>query len=115
MAGIDISALKGNSGLTVAGGSKAAPGPEPGKATEEDSARTIRDTVSLSAGGQKIVNLARGQELAAEIRNAPLDENFEGTLARALEDVFRITRLLFETLKAGFDSFRSAFRSAFRF
>jgi hypothetical protein len=64
--------------------------------------RTFRDTVKLSEGGQKIVNLARGQELAKEIRTAPLDKDFSANLFKAREDIIRITRLFTETFKAAF-------------
>lgn len=64
--------------------------------------RTIFDTVTLSGSGQKIVNLARGQELAEEIRAAPVDKDFAANLFKAQEDIFRITRLFTETLKALF-------------
>ncbi len=64
--------------------------------------RTVGDTVTLSEGGQKIVNLARGQELAEEIRAAPVDKNFVANLFKAQEDIFRITRLFTETFKAAF-------------
>ncbi len=65
-------------------------------------ARTIHDTVTLSGGGQKIVNLARGGELAKEIRAAPLDKDFAASLLKAQEDIFRINRLFSETIKTAF-------------
>jgi len=68
--------------------------------------RTVRDTVTLSDGGQKIVNLARGNELAAEFRSKPVDEGFFAALARAREDVLRIGRLFTETIKAAFQQAR---------
>lgn len=64
--------------------------------------RTIRDTVTLSEGGQKIVNLARGEELAREIRTAPVDEDFAANLLKAQEDIARINLLFSETIKALF-------------
>ncbi len=64
--------------------------------------RTIRDTVTLSEGGQKIVNLARGGELAREIRTAPVGEDFAANLLKAQEDIFRINLLFSETIKALF-------------
>jgi len=64
--------------------------------------RTIADTVKLSGGGQKVVNLARGQELAEQARTAPVDENYAANLFKAQEDIFRITRLFTETIKAAF-------------
>ena len=68
--------------------------------------RTIHDTVTLSDGGQKIVNLARGGELAREIRAAPVDKDFTVNLLKAQEDIFRITRLFSETIKASFMQWR---------
>jgi len=64
--------------------------------------RTITDTVNLSGGGQKVINLARGQELAQQARTAPVDENYAANLFKAQEDIFRITRLFTETIKAAF-------------
>ncbi len=64
--------------------------------------RTVRDTVTLSDSGQKIVNLARGYELAKEIRTAPTDKGFFDKLGRALTDVFRIGKLFIGTVKAAF-------------
>ncbi len=68
--------------------------------------RTVRDTVTLSEGGHKIVNLARGLELAGEIRAAPVDKEFFANLLKAQEDIFRITRLFGETIKAAFQQSR---------
>lgn len=68
--------------------------------------RTVKDTVILSDGGQKIVNLERGNELAAEIRNRPVDDGFFAALARARQDVLRIGRLFTETIKAAFQQAR---------
>ena len=72
-----------------------APKAEP-KVDEEESRpadRTIHDTVDISGGGGKMANLARGRELASEIRSKSVDENFATDLRKALEDVFRIIRL----------------------
>jgi hypothetical protein len=68
--------------------------------------RTVRDTVKLSEGGQKIVNLARGNELANEFRNAPVDKDFATTLSAAFEDISRVARLFTETFKAAFSNNR---------
>ena len=68
--------------------------------TEND--RTVHDTVTLSAGGQKIVNLARGAELSRDIKAAPIDETFAGKLKDASDDVFRIAKLFGGTLRALF-------------
>jgi len=72
-----------------------------GKAAAPDP-RTVRDTVTLSDSGQKIVNLARGFELAEEIRKAPKDKGFFAALGRSLGDVFRIGKLFLGTIKAAF-------------
>ncbi len=64
--------------------------------------RTIHDTVTLSEGGHKIVNLARGGELAKKIRAAPVDKDFAANLLKAQEDIFRINLLFSETIKALF-------------
>ncbi len=87
---------------TAGGG--AVPAPAAGK--DEDAGqpapagRTVHDTVTLSEGGQNIVNLARGDELAEEIRAAPVDKDFAAKLFTAREDIFRITRLFTETIKS---------------
>ena len=88
----------------AAGGTAPSPSTSKGKGTGEPALgeRTVGDTVTLSEGGQKIVNLARGQELAEEIRAAPVDKNFVAKLFKAQEDIFRITRLFIETIKAAF-------------
>ncbi|HEY9080877.1 hypothetical protein [Magnetovibrio sp.] len=70
--------------------------------TDADTGRSVHDTVTLSAGGQKIVNLNRGQDLAQELKNAPVDQSFAETLRQATQDVFRITRLFTETVKSAF-------------
>jgi len=59
---------------------------------------TTRDTVKLS-GGHDVVNLARGQELAKQMRDAPVDDAYARDLFDAGQDVFRISRLFNETLK----------------
>ena len=68
--------------------------------------RAVHDTVTLSEGGHKIVNLARGQELTREIRAAPVDENFFANLLKAQEAIFRINCLFSETIKAAFQQSR---------
>ena len=98
----------------LAGGG-AAPTPSASKGASKDegagepapAARTVHDTVTLSEGGQKFVNLARGREVAEEIRAAPVDKDFAANLAKALEDIFRITRLFTETIKMAFLGRRS--------
>jgi len=68
------------------------------KADGEASApRAIRDTVEI--GGNKIVNLARAQELAAALPDATQDRDaFDAALSAAQEDVSRITQLFQSTL-----------------
>jgi hypothetical protein len=63
---------------------------------EETTQRTVRDTITLSEGGQKIVNLGRGNELANEFRNAPVNKDFANTLSAAFEDISRVARLFTE-------------------
>lgn len=64
---------------------------------------TVHDTVSLSEGGQKIVNLNRGQELSQQIKNAPVDKDFAENLRKATQDVFRITELFTQSVKTAFN------------
>ena len=91
-------------------GAGAAPAPAAAKGegggAPAPTGRAVHDTVTLSEGGHKIVNLARGQELAREIRAAPVDENFFANLLKAQEDINRITHLFGETLKAAFQQSR---------
>jgi hypothetical protein len=68
---------------------------------------TSQDTVTLSnAGGHRLVNLGRGQDLAQEIRNAPVDSTFAAKLFDAGQDIFRITRLFGQTVKSIFQFWR---------
>ena len=94
--------------LAEAGARRAqAPTPKPqaalkGKAAPPADPRTVKDTVTLTDGGQKIVNLNRGNELAAEFRAKPVDKDYLASLSRAQEDVRRIGQLFAETIKALF-------------
>ncbi len=77
--------------------------PQPDSGGKPASAdRTVHDRVDLSGAGQGMVNLARGQELASEIRSKPIDESFVADLRKAMEDIFRITRLFTESIRASF-------------
>ena len=59
-----------------------------------DGDRIVRDTVEISEDGQKIINLTRGAELAAQLPDASADrEAFNAALERAQEDIKRITTL----------------------
>ena len=89
-----------------AGGEAPAPRAGEGGGEAAPAGRAVRDTVTLSEGGHKIVNLARGQELAREIRAAPVDKDFFANLLKAQEDIFRIMRLFGETIKAAFQQSR---------
>ena len=70
---------------------------EAGAGSDAKSSRSIRDTVEI--GGNKIVNLARAQELAAALPDATEDRDaFDAALSAAQEDVRRITQLFQSTL-----------------
>jgi len=73
------------------------------KDAAETSQRTVQDTVSLSEGGQKIVNLNRGQDLSASLKDAPTDATFTDQLQKATEDVFRIMKLFSQTVRSAFN------------
>ncbi len=74
------------------------------RSVEPDGDRTVRDTVEISQDGQKIVNLTRGAELAAELPDADADrEAFNAALERAQEDIKRITTLFGGVLKRATD------------
>jgi hypothetical protein len=75
----------------------------PPKDAAETSQRTVQDTVSLSEGGQKIVNLNRGQDLSASLKDAPTDTTFTDQLRKATEDVFRIMKLFSQTVRSAFN------------
>jgi len=68
--------------------------------------RTVRDTISLSADGQKIVNLNRGAELAADLKTQDVGLDFAKSLQKAFDDIFRIGRLFTETIKTAFGAGR---------
>jgi len=68
--------------------------------------RTIQDTVTLSEGGQKIVNLARSQDLAQDLKNAPVDASFAAKLKQASADVLRITNLFTQAVRTAFGANR---------
>lgn len=65
-------------------------------------ARLRQDTVSLSDGAEKIVNLNRGAALEAEIKSAAVDETFADKLRRAVEDVFRVNDIFRSTVRGLF-------------
>ncbi len=96
-----------------AGGTAPAPSASKGASKDEGAGdpvpagRTVRDTVELSEGGQRIINLGRGREFAKEIRTSPVDKDFAAKLAKALQDIFRITRLFTATIKMAFLGRRS--------
>jgi hypothetical protein len=92
---------------STAGSPAGAAAPRPAKPAEDKARpadRAIRDVVALSPGGDKVVNVARGLELAEEMRRKRGDGSIAEDLRLALGDVFRIGRLFSEVLKAGFKS-----------
>ena len=76
------------------------------QAEEEISQRIARDTITLSEGGQKFVNLERGNELSEEFRNSPVENDVAKILSSALDDIFRVIRLFTETIKTAFSNNR---------
>jgi len=60
------------------------------------------DTIELSEGGQKIVNLQRGVDLAEEIRNKPVDQGFAKFLSDSLADINRIANIFRGTVRSLF-------------
>jgi hypothetical protein len=76
--------------------------PAPTDRAGDVEARLREDTVSLSAGGEKIVNLNRGASLQAEIKSAAVDDTFADKLRRAVEDVFRVNSIFRGTVRSLF-------------
>ncbi len=73
----------------------------PEKAADDPARRSIHDTVQLSAGGEKIINLARAAELTQALPDATVDRAaFDAALARALGDISRIANLFGEVVAA---------------
>lgn len=62
--------------------------------------RARLDTVTLSANGQKIVNLNRAQELGAELRAEKDPDAFREKLRLAMEDIRRIGKLFGEVISS---------------
>ena len=96
-------------GFGVGAGSRSSsttPSPSSEATPEASPHDAVQDTVSLSAGGQKIVNLNRSQELAQQLKNAPIDKDFAETLKQSSADVLRITQLFTETIKSAFSWLR---------
>lgn len=64
-------------------------------AKTETDPRTIRDVIDVGGNaGEKVVNLARGTELAAALPDATQDRDaFDAALKAALEDIQRIMSL----------------------
>lgn len=68
--------------------------------------RQRHDTVTLSASGEKIVNLNRARELAAELRAEKDPDAFREKLRLAIEDIRRIGRLFGEVSRSLFTGSR---------
>ena len=65
----------------------------------DDRRRAERDTIDLSEGGQKVINLARATELGAKLPDADTNPaGFSAALKRAYEDIKRIIKLFSEVL-----------------
>ena len=61
--------------------------------------RVDRDTIELSDGSQKAINLARATELGAKLPNADTNpKGFSEALKRGYKDIKRIIRLFSEVL-----------------
>jgi hypothetical protein len=71
----------------------------------EPKGREINDTVEVSGAG-KIVNLARGNDLAREIRAEKDPAKVREMIAAGTSDIKRIGNLFGETFKAMFSLFR---------
>jgi ribosomal protein L13E len=78
----------------------------------EDAApdRTIQDVVTLSSGGEKVLNVGRGLELAKEFRQGGAGADQAKALRLAVDDVFRITGRFTQSVNAGFKAVFSFFR-----
>lgn len=74
--------------------------------------RTVEDRIDLSTtnigGGHKAVNLARGGQLADEMRNAK-PEDLAETLDRGLAEGAHIGNLFRSVFRGLFDAFRARF------
>ena len=81
------------------GASASASSSTPDTNVEPASHRTVRDTLEIGPQGQKLINLARGAELAHELPDASDREAFDAALRKAQEDVQRITTLFGTVLK----------------
>ena len=78
------------------------------KADQQASAdpRTIHDTIEISSGA-KIVNVARGYDLAAQIRAEKDPAKVRQLIKSGGEDIRRIGRLFSEVLKGARDWYKS--------
>lgn len=72
------------------------------QAEAEIKSRLSQDTVSLSADGEKIVNLNRGRNLASEIKSAEVNETFAEKLWKATQDVFRVGKIFQQSSRSLF-------------
>tara|TARA_R110002110_G_scaffold254865_1_gene470712 strand:- start:894 stop:1235 length:342 start_codon:yes stop_codon:yes gene_type:complete len=72
--------------------------------------RTVEDRIDFSTtdigGGNKAVNLARGGQLADEVRNAK-SEDLADTLDRGLAEGFHVGNLFRSVFRSLFDAFRA--------
>lgn len=78
----------------------------PDKASGDETARRVHDTVSLSDGAQKIVNLQRGNVLADEARSRTVDKDYASFLGDSMSDIRRIGKLFNGTFMSFFKQLR---------
>ena len=78
----------------------------PAEAASTRNPRERHDTVTLSADGEKIVNLNRAKELGAELRAEKDPDAFREKLRLAMEDIRRLGRLFGEVSRSLFTGFR---------
>lgn len=75
-------------------------------ATGDAAARQVHDTVTLSDGAQKIVNLQRGTVLADEAKTRAVDQDYASFLGDAMADIRRIAKLFNGTFSSFFKQLR---------
>lgn len=93
--GADEQSRSGENGASSARGDDAA--------TSDPDGRTVEDIITLSDGA-RIVNLARGDQLSAEIRNERDPDKVREMVEAGRKDINRITRFfgeMFRTMMQG--------------
>lgn len=77
-----------------------------GESQVGDAGRRVHDTVTLSDGAQKVVNLQRGAKLAEEAKSRTVDQDFARFLGDSMADIKRITKLFNGTFMSFFKQIR---------